>query len=443
MQRLVLFMLVAATTFEFLVKGDYWGRMSVLPMPFQFVPELLSAAVAVAVVARGPATQFRLVRPQYWLVFGAILVVMLAGVIANAVEPGPVFAGIRNYMRAIPWFFVGAIYAFSEKQLGSQLRLLCAIALLQLPLAVDQRLQTAHPTGDWTTGTLLISSIMSIYLINCICVAAAFYVRRRLALRQFLLLAMLMFVPTMINETKGTLILLPLGLLLAFVATAAPGRRFKDIALAFSLVAAAGAIYVPVYNYLVQEREYAATIGEFWSDSERLERYVWTKGEVGTTVKGGRLDAILVPARALAEDPVRLAFGYGIGNVSRSTLGQRYSGEYHELFNPFMQNAFARLILEIGVLGLSLVILLMWMILRDAKIVARQDGGLMGALAGGWVAVSAIMLLSILYKDATTLVSLSYLFWYFSGIVTAARMRALLQGNDGLPTVPIVVARPA
>jgi hypothetical protein len=227
------------------------------------------------------------------------------------------------------------------------------------------------------------------------------------------------------------------------MATAAPGRRFKDIALAFSLVAAAAAIYVPVYNYLVQEREYATTIGEFWSDSERLERYVWTKSEVGTTEKGGRLDAILVPARALAEDPVRLAFGYGIGNVSRSTLGQRYSGEYHELFNPFMQNAFARLILEIGVLGLSLVILLMWMILRDAKIVARHDGGLMGALAGGWVAVTAIMLLSILYKDATTLVSLSYLFWYFSGIVTAARMRALLQGNEGLHSVPIVVARPA
>lgn len=441
MQRLVLLMLVTATTLEFLVKGDNWGRFAILPRAFQFVPELLSVAAAVMVVALGSANRFRYVRPQYWLMFGALLMCMIAGVLANAVDAGPIIAGLRNYLRAIPWFFVAAVYAFSSTQISNQLRLLLAIAVLQLPFAVEQRLQTAHPTGDWTTGTLLISSIMSIYLISCLSVAAAFYVRRRISISQFLLLAVMLFIPATINETKGTLILLPFGLLLAFLATATPGRRLRVVAMACTLVVTAIAVYVPIYNYLVQERQYATSIGEFWNDPERLERYLWKKEEVGTTEKGGRLDAILVPAGELAKDPVRLVFGYGIGNASRSALGRSFSGEYHELFSPFMVNAFARLLLEIGVLGVALVIGLMLMILRDARIVARRSSGTIGALAGGWVGVTGIMLLSLLYKDVTTMVSLSYVFWYGSGIVAASRMRALLETDVpespsyGAPTV--------
>ena len=95
MQRLVLIMIVVATTFDFLSKGDSWGRFAYLPRPATYLGELLGGFVLLYVVVAGTRNRFQYVRPAYWFAFGTLLFTMVAGILLNQVEPGPIFAGLR------------------------------------------------------------------------------------------------------------------------------------------------------------------------------------------------------------------------------------------------------------------------------------------------------------------------------------------------------------
>ena len=429
MQRLTLLMFVVVTTFEFLARGDKWGKFQILPGAAPYVAEILGAAALAYVIVAGTRDRFQFVRPAYWFVFGALGLSCLCGVLVNGVDSGPVFAGLRTFLRALPWFFVPAIFAFSEKQIRMQLLLLLGICILQVPLAIEQRIATTSNyqgfvavTGDWTSGTLMISSILSILLTSAICVATAMWVRKQIPTRFFLIIFLLLLTPTLINETKGTLFLLPIGLILTFMTAAERGKRTKQLLVAAGLVAVFVAAYVPVYNLLVEGRDYQVTIGEFLSDPEK-RRYLATGDEIGTTRTAGRVDAIVVPLKELSKDPVSLVFGLGIGNASNSSLGDKFTGRYFGLYEPFLVSAFARIVLELGLLGFGLLMILFWNIFADCRAVAARDAGLIGSLAAGFAGVAAIMAIALFYKDIVSHVSLSFLFWYLTGLIAASRMR--------------------
>ena len=429
MQRLTLLMIVVVTTFEFLTDGDHWGNWAVLPGPAPFLAELLGAAAIVFVVFAGTRSRFQFVRPAYWLVFAILVVTIACGVAVNSVGSGPIFAGIRTYVRAIPWFFVPAVFAYSEGQIRTQLRLLLGIGLIQLPLAVQQRIASGGGgvgavTGDWTSGTLVHSSTLSIFLICAACVIAALFVRKQLKAWQFIALILLFLFPTTINETKATLFLLPVGLLAAVLTAAEMGRRLRYVLLGFVVLAVFVSIFFPIYDYMNKDRAYAVPLSEMLGDRDRLERYLQYKKDVGTTGEVGKVDSLVVTVRRLSTDPLVFVFGYGIGNVSDSALGRGFVGRYYGILGPFLGTTFGRVTLELGFLGLTAILALMWMILRDARVVARRESGLIGAFAAGWVGVTIVMTMCIIYTDTVSKVPLAFLFWYGAGLVAAARMRS-------------------
>lgn len=426
MQSLTLAMFVVVTTFEFLVRGDDWGRWAILPSFAKYLPELLSLAAVLVVTFAGTRNRFRYVRPQYWLVFGSLVLTIVCGILANSVDAGPILAGARTYLRAIPWFLVPAVYAYTNKEVQTQLRLVTVLALLQAPLAIQQRLSTAaqgSTTGDMTSGSLLISSVMSIFLICATALAAAMLVRKKLNVWQFALIAVLLLLPTTINETKGTLVLVPLALSMAFLASSAPGRRLKAIVTASGLLVAFGLVFFPVYDYYGLQRTYAVPLSEFLSDPERVQGYLWKQEDIDTTGAAGRVDSIIVPLQRLSKDPITLIFGYGMGNASDSSLGHGFVGEHFDVFSRFLVIGFSRLLLELGVLGTLLVFTVFWLVYQDARAVARHRDDIVGALAAGWVSVTIVMGVCIFYKDLIVQTSVSYLFWYFSGLIAASRMR--------------------
>ena len=147
--------------------------------------------------------------------------------------------------------------------------------------------------------------------------------------------------------------------------------------------------------------------------------------EIGspTDRPAGRLDSVLIPLRDLASDPAKLAFGYGVGNASNSSLGTQFVGEQYPKFSIFMIHAFARITLELGIVGLALVLILMWLVFVDALKVARRDDGIFGVVAAGMVGAVVIVAVSIVYKDLIGQLSMSFLFWYLAGLVAAQRMR--------------------
>lgn len=424
MQALTLFMIVVVTTFAFLTSGDKWGHWAILPSGAPYVAELLGAAALLYVVIAGARSRFQFVRPAYWIVFGALIVTISCGVVINHVAAGPIFAGIRSYLRAIPWFLVPAVFAYTDRQVQAQLRLLLAISLIQIPLAIQQRIRSDWAiTGDWTYGTLMLSPTLSIFLVCGICIVAGLFVRKRLTAWQSVALFLVLLFPTLINETKATLLMLPIGLLAAFFAAASPGQRVRQTLVAATWLALFAAIFFPVYEYTNSEKQYSVPLTEMLSDPDRLERYLWYKKEVGSTGGAGKVDSIVVPLAHLSSDPLHLMFGLGIGNVSDSALGRGFGGRYFKMFSPFIGTSFGRLVLELGVLGFALVLSLMWMIYRDSQIVARRSGSLVGALAGGWAGVTAVFVIGIVYTELVAMTSLSFLFWYFSGLVVSERMR--------------------
>jgi hypothetical protein len=424
MQKLTLLMIVAVTTFDFLVKGDKWGRWAILPGGSQYLPELLSVFALIAVVVLGVRSRFANVAPKYWIIFGTTLLIIACGIIANTVASGPVFAGLRNYLRAIPWFFVPAVFMFTEEHLRTQLKLLLLIGILQIPFAVEQMVRTlargSHAfTGDWIVGTLMLSHTLSIFLVSGICVAAALVARQKIRPRHFVVFFLLLLFPTTINETKATFLLLPLGLFATFLSAASPARRMRTLASAVAVVALFAAVFIPTYDYIRKDRPYSVPITEFLTDSERMERYLWTKEGVGTVREVGRIASIVVAWEQVASGPTSLAFGYGIGNVSDSALGKGFVGRYFNVLGPFAKISLSLILLELGLIGLVLVLALMWQIASDSRTVARRTDGVVGALAAGWVGVTLIMVAATLYIPVIAQSSLSYLFWFFSGVVAA------------------------
>ncbi len=436
MQALLMLIICCITLADFSVTN--FG----FPAALRLSPEMITAIIMLFVLALGIRTKFRFVSTKYWLVLGALGFIIVAGIITNGVEPGPILAGTRYYLRAIPLFFLPAVFTFTEQQVRWQLRLLLALGLLQVPLASYQRRVVwlaERYSGDSVSGTLMDSGVLSIFLICSVLVLTGLFLRGRVSKLGFFALFFVLLFPTAINETKVTVVLLPIGLFAVFWIGAPPGKRLRVAVWAAVLLAAFAALFIPIYDLMEKNNPYKREIVGFFSDQKQLDAYMQKRaaGGVGAKADAGRLDTIVVPLQYLNHDAVRLAFGLGIGNASHSSLGQSFTGRYYSLFQHFVYTSLAIFMLEIGILGTGLVVLLNWIILADTIAVARADGTtLTGSIAVGWTGVVILISITLTYNVVQAAESISYLYWYISGIIAARRMQMAIAGVSGGTKIP-------
>jgi hypothetical protein len=410
----------------------------------KLIPEMLSLVMSILIVMLGVRRGFGQVSPKYWLVFGTVVIIIVAGIFSNAEGSGPVLAGARYYLRAIPMFILPAVYQFTEKQLKQQLRLLLAVGLVQVPLACYQRwviYDAGRFSGDEVYGTLMESGVLSLVLIGVVLVLTGQFLRKRISGKLFVALFFVLLFPTTINETKVTVIVLPVGLLTTLIVAAPRGKRLRILLGGVTMLVVFGAILAPIYDAMNAHYQWkeGRTIEDFFTDQQTMSNYMVQKkgAELGMKREPRRVDALTVPLHYLAKDPVTLAFGLGMGNASHSNLGEAFTGDYNGLWDKFLVTGFTSLVLEIGVFGVSLVFLLYWLIFQDTLAVAKLDTGLMGSIAVGWIGVAAITPLATLYTVIQGYASCSYLFWYFSGLVCARRMQLMLAGQTSPARSPM------
>jgi hypothetical protein len=435
MQAFILALFCCVTLSDFLIQ-----QLSLPPIA-RFLPEILSGLVILYIVVAGTRDRFRLVAPKYWLFFGAMALVMLCGIIINNPGAGPLISGMRLYLRAAPLFFLPAVLPMTEEQLKRQLKLLLTLAFVQLPVAVYQRwvqMSAGRYSGDPVQGTLLDSGVLSIFLVCAALVLTGVLLKRRIGRVRYGVLLLLLLFPTTINETKVTVILLPFGLLTALILGADQGKRLRYAGIALALLVAFGAIFVPIYDKMEESDPYKINIVDFFTNEQQLNRYLVSK-DAGTGIGGTKLarrgDAIRVPIEYLAKDPVLLAFGLGLGNASPSTLGKNFEGSYYILFQSVLNISFSFFILELGIFGVLLIAALFWMVFSDTLAVAHRDSTLTGALAAGWTGVVAVFLLATFYLAFQYYTSLSYLYWYLSGVICARAMSLRLETARPHPAV--------
>jgi len=292
-------------------------------------------------------------------------------------------------------------------------------------------------TGDNVQGTMMDSGILSLFLISAVCILTGLLMRNRIGKLTYAVLFLLLLLPTTINETKATIVFLPFALLATVLFAARRGKRLRYAGVGVLALAAFGALFVPIYNMMEmhnpfkQERD----ITNFFTDENQLSRYLSSNVTgVGNVKDVRRGDAVAVPLQFLSTDPARLAFGLGLGSVSPSNFGKNFEGSYFQLFKQFLIMSFVFFLLEFGVLGVLMIGALFWMVFSDTVVVAREDQSLFGGLAAGWTGVIAVFGLGIAYTLVHQFTSMTYLYWYFAGIICArrawlARQRALAPGR--------------
>jgi hypothetical protein len=426
MQAVVLFTIVAVMSASYLTQLG-------APAPLKFLPEIMSAVVAVYVALAGIRTRFQLVHESYWLIFGAVTAILICGIVANSVDSGPILSGLRYVLRPIPFFLLPAVYPFHERQLKQQLHLITAFALLQLPIAIYQRydaLMGGHLSGDFVSGTLHESGILTIFLVGAISLILAMFRSRRLSLVAFAILFLMYLVPTTINETKITVFLLPFVVIYTSLFAASPGARLRTFGFSIVVLVVAGVIFVPVYDYMNRQnvgsdRE-VTTLSDMFTVPDYFDKYLNQETKVGDNKKEvGRIDAFTVPLSVVSRDPIQFVFGVGLGNASISSLGAQFSGEYSATLGRYATGApsAGALLLETGCAGFLCVLALHWMIFRDSIRVARNRDTLIGSLALGWPAVVILSLMCMFYVSTIIADGLFFMFWYISGVISAERMR--------------------
>jgi hypothetical protein len=431
--------IVTLLIFCVVMTNDWLVKTLALPPTLRFLPDALSGVVIIYVLFAGVRDRFHLIAPKYWIVFGAMIVVIVCGLINNQTGAGPLLSGTRFYFRPVPMFFLPAVLALSESQLRRQLRWLLALALVQVPIAIYQQYviqSEGRFTGDDVRGTVMDSGILSLFLICTVLILTGMFLRRRIRPLTYWVLFFFLLIPTTINETKVTVIFLPLGLLATLLFGAERGKKLKYFMMACAALIVAGGLFIPIYNFTQRYNPYKneKDITTFFTNEKALGRYLSSDvGGVGTKKDVRRGDAIVVPFEYLAKDPVRLAFGLGLGAVSPSTLGKNFEGEYYLLFQKFSIISFTFFLLELGVFGVLLIGVLFWMMFADTLTVSRRDPSLVGVLATGWIGVVVIYALDVVYTIFHEFPSVTYLYWYFAGLICARCVALANERAEGLP----------
>jgi hypothetical protein len=450
MYYLMYLVIASATCGDFLsTSGLHGDGLGILPSNCKFLCDVLSIVFALYIVVAGTRRRFDLVSSKYWLLFGALSVVLACGIIVNQEAPGPIINGMRYYLRPMPFFFLPAVLKLSDKQIRNLLRFILVISFLQVPVSAYQRYSwesVGATTGDVVMGTLMDSGPETLFLICVICVLAAAMLRGLISKLQFGVTMVILFIPMSINETKVTIFLFPPALLATFLAAAAPGKRTRVLLAGMGSLIVGMMIFIPVYNFFetyhidTQVQRYNPTLGDFLTRPGFLFSYISNDAGAGKDIGHvGRLEAVTVPLQVLSRDPVRFAFGFGMGNASASSLGGSFVGRYFSAYGAFATGFDSGVfLLETGIFGFALIMGIHATIFRDALVVAKQrQTDLLSAISIGWVGASIVVITGIFYIGIHGYPGFAYCYWFLSGLIAARRTELLRK-----PVPQSVVVRP-
>lgn len=439
---LIYLMLFTIFILEFLAKS-----IGGLPRVISWMPELLSG-MAIVLLFGAVIKKYKInIGYNYVFLFVFIFLVMLVSSVSNSVQAGAVFAGMRTYVKYIPFFFLPIMLPVTENILRNNLLVVLCFALLQLPVSFYQRFvkHSGVTSGDVIIGTVGESHLLTIITLSAVSMVLAAYYKKFITQKHVLLLFVLLLIPPTINETTITIFLLPLAFIIpTFIY--AKGSADKSKLIAMSIV---GLVFLVIftagYNMLYGARWGGSIFNIFTSQAENkeLSSFLMKKDasiESDARVKGevGRFDSIMLAYKYLSEYPTKLAMGVGIGNAADS-FSEKFIGDYNIQYISLggSTTGLSHLLWEVGLIGVILVLVLFIMIYRDAYLLMQREG-IYGVLALGWTAVMSFMLVSLIYKNIIPANVIGYLFWYFSGCIVAEKYRVDLAkkmslNNEFLP----------
>lgn len=398
---------------------DYFAvNLAVIPRAFTLIPDVIAVIIGLMIFGRVLVLhRWELPKKYTWLVIFLILSCAI-GLIAENVAPGVVVAGIRSYFKFLPLLFIAAVYRFTQKEINLLAGIFLFMAFIQVPLAFFQRfVQFAHRmhSGDPVSGTLSTSSSLTVILCLAIALVMTLYVQGKIKLAVALVATAFLASPTTINETKATLLLLPIATLGPFVMTFGEKEKWKRLVPVLGICVLSVIAFIMTYNAMKQFSWQGRGIDEFLM-SGHFSWYLYRGAEVGADSSLGRVDSMILPFKVLSEQWMNMLFGVGIGNASPSFVAG-LNGAYFEEFKPygFGRTAIGNLLWEVGVVGLAIYMTMFIAFFRDARICARAESSL--KWGGTWWSVAMlILILALAYKPILVFNETGYFLFLWAGI---------------------------
>jgi hypothetical protein len=402
----------------------------ILPNSAKWLVELFSVSIVPAILVIFAIRKRLSARPAYLVIFLITFSIVAISAVLNQSSASALILGFRHHFKYLPFFVLPLVYDFSEGQIKKILLLLSGILLLQMPVSVLQRfIWFPHlETGDVVGGTVGSSGVISIILISAICVLYALYLTRHIAMMPLLIFCLVLFLPTAINETKATIVILPVGLTLI---TLLFGDRdmllkLKKISIYTVFIAIFASLFVYAYDVLYSSESESSLLTMMMREKEgRGYLYYGEEQAIDRIEQGyriGRIDSIVMAYKNISKDIGHLVFGIGIGNTLDAKISfLRTESEDLRLLFPDM-TTIANVLWELGIMGLILLAALLVVIFKDALAI-RKQGSFVGALGLGWCSVVAIMAITLFYLNIFYSDALSTTFWFLSGIVASKAYR--------------------
>ncbi len=401
------------------------------------VPELLSLILVLVICLQAA------VKNRFWMSMGYLVILvsycifMVCGGILNELSYGPIILGIRSYLKFMPVFFLPFVFEFSTEDIQKQLKFLMVLLIIQLPIVICQKfiVYRSALTGDYVTGTLWVSGDLSIVLLCASAVVIALLINKQMKPVSAALLIACLFIPTTLNETKVSLIILPIIIIVpALLYKERIENYYKHAKSKAKVIAAASLIgiilipsFITIYDMMLPPSR--TGIVDILKREMEGKGYYFTGAKAYNEQEFGRGDAIRLAFSRLSHEPLSLAFGLGMGNVMQTSIKElrgKYTVSRNTEFDYRGQSvALTYMIWELGLAGFLMYFALHLLILKDALLL-RNASGLLGSLSLGWVSIVSVMIVCLIYTNTIRSNPISMLFWYFSGIIaaSASRLRA-------------------
>ncbi len=409
---------------------DYLAiKLDLIDRSIALLPDILSM-IAVLVVLVLAGSKDSAIPKKYVVLFLCLIAVILTGVATNSTTAGSLIIGIRNYLKFLPFFFLPAVFAFTDKQLGAQLKLLLAFVLLQGPLALYQKFIQfgVRSSGDYISGTLTSGGQIPILLAGAIAILTAFYLRQRMSTGRYITFLALMAVPVMLSESKASIGYIPLAFIVPIFTSYRTGssrKNGKQVLGVLTLLVVVGLAFVATYDYFAQFGRESRRGGlvEFFTSGTAAGYLNRGAVDARRINKTGYVDLIILPLVELSDEPFKLFFGLGIGSISSSAL-ESLAADKPDIgdYSARVGSSVSQFLWEIGIVGLLIYFIFFYMLYSDAKRLSRGYG-IFNRLALGWSGVIAVATLALFFRDMFRDGALAYTFWFYSGMVASGALR--------------------
>ncbi len=382
-----------------------------------WIPEMVSIIIAVLIPFKTAASKQVEVPIKYVLLLVLYLFHLGVGFVLNEVSGWTILSGLRIYTKFIPVFFIPLLFLSSSKDFKRLLLFLLFLSVLQFPVVLYQRfvefgavLSAGDPVGG-TLGTHT-SGVLSIFLLIVMSFLIAYYFKEELPFSFFILLFIVIFLPTTMNETKVTFLLLPITIIFPALFIKAKAKSIiRVFGVGFLLFLSFFAL-LEIYNTF-QSRKWGYGIETFVAKPGRVEEY-----------SSRRLDPIQYAISNATKDIRFFFFGRGAGNVSKG-FTQRLDGKYVDegrLYSAKI-SSFTKMMWEIGVLGVLLILFFPIFVFQDASKLCKQEGQI-GAFSLGMLSCCTFFFLSFFYTGTFEQNVFVYLFFLTSGYIALFKYRS-------------------